>query len=151
LIEPEPQVVPCALVLDTNAVLEGWAFADPRMAPVVAALSSGRARWLAAERMRDELADVLARPALVHRGEGLQRTLAAFDDLARLCPDPPSAGVGLVCRDADDQIFLDLALAEGASWLVTRDKALLELHRRACHRGLAIVTPEAWLPWLPGR
>jgi predicted nucleic acid-binding protein len=34
-----------------------------------------------------------------------------------------------VCSDADDQKFLELAQACGAAFLVTRDRALLELSR----------------------
>jgi predicted nucleic acid-binding protein len=49
-----------------------------------------------------------------------------------------------VCRDPDDQKFIDLALAAKAQWLVSRDKALLALAKRAKARGLLIVKPEAW-------
>jgi predicted nucleic acid-binding protein len=34
------------------------------------------------------------------------------------------------CRDADDQIFLEAALAARADVLVSKDRALLELNRR---------------------
>jgi len=34
------------------------------------------------------------------------------------------------CRDADDQMFLELALGARADVLVTKDRALLELNRR---------------------
>ncbi len=47
-----------------------------------------------------------------------------------------------VCSDPDDQKFLELALACGAAYLVTKDRALLELARRS-DRALPfrIVTP----------
>lgn len=49
------------------------------------------------------------------------------------------------CRDPDDQIFLEAALAAGAGYLITRDRALLELERRRS-RSLAflLLTPEAF-------
>ncbi|MFT7776961.1 putative toxin-antitoxin system toxin component, PIN family [Roseateles sp.] len=50
----------------------------------------------------------------------------------------------LVCRDPDDQKFIDLALAARARWLISRDKAVLALAKRARLRGLAILTPERW-------
>ncbi|HEY6720963.1 MAG TPA: PIN domain-containing protein, partial [Burkholderiales bacterium] len=58
------------------------------------------------------------------------------------------------CRDPDDQKFLEAALFAGAEFLVTKDKALLELAPRAGHHAgnsagkkrralpFRIVTPE---------
>ena len=50
----------------------------------------------------------------------------------------------IICRDPDDQKFIDLALARHARWLVSRDKALLALAKRAKLRGLFILKPELW-------
>jgi predicted nucleic acid-binding protein len=47
----------------------------------------------------------------------------------------------LRCRDADDQVFIDLALVHRARWLLTRDKALLALARRARPLGTEILRP----------
>ena len=47
-----------------------------------------------------------------------------------------------VCRDADDQKFLELARACRADFLVTKDLLLLELDRRKARRApFGIVTP----------
>jgi predicted nucleic acid-binding protein len=54
-------------------------------------------------------------------------------------PSPP-----LRCSDPDDQIFIDAALAHHATWLVTRDRALLKLRRQALAQGLRIVQPAEW-------
>ena len=40
-------------------------------------------------------------------------------------------------------MFVDLAYSAHADWLITRDKALLKLARRARTAGLAIVEPAA--------
>jgi predicted nucleic acid-binding protein len=50
----------------------------------------------------------------------------------------------LVCRDPTDQMFIDLALTCRPSWLVTRDRALLSLRRRAAPQGVAIGTAQQW-------
>jgi len=42
-------------------------------------------------------------------------------------------------------MFIDLAVASAPSWLVTRDRALLALRRRAAARGVVVATPEQWL------
>src|SRR5690606_15469334 len=52
----------------------------------------------------------------------------------------------LTCRDPDDQVFLDLALHRGVGWLLSRDRQLLALRRRALARGLRILRPEDG-PW----
>jgi hypothetical protein len=52
----------------------------------------------------------------------------------------------LPCTDPADQKFIDLAVAERAQWLLSRDKALLRLARLAGKRfALRIGTPETWL------
>ena len=60
--------------------------------------------------------------------------------------DPMEPSPRLVCRDPDDQKFIDLALARQTPWLVSRDKALLTLARRALPRGVCILKPEGWRP-----
>ena len=55
------------------------------------------------------------------------------------------------CRDSDDQKFLEAALAAHAGFLITKDRALLELAPRvaafrilAAHPGRTITTLSAW-------
>ena len=54
------------------------------------------------------------------------------------------AALGLQCSDPDDQKFLDLAHAQGAGWLLSRDRAVLKLARRAARFSLTITVPEGW-------
>ncbi len=55
-----------------------------------------------------------------------------------------------VCKDPDDQKFLELAASCGADVLITKDKALLKLARRMKKLPLfRILTPEQWTAeWL---
>jgi predicted nucleic acid-binding protein len=56
------------------------------------------------------------------------------------------------CRDPDDQKFLELARACGADFLVSRDRALLEIGRRKGRPlPFAIVTPAALAHGLEAR
>jgi putative PIN family toxin of toxin-antitoxin system len=80
--------------------------------------------------------------------EAMQTAIRAeFDALIRLFPDTVSDGsIKLpLCRDTDDQKFIELAYQSGATMLITKDKALLKLARKTHKAGLfQIVTPEAW-------
>lgn len=50
-----------------------------------------------------------------------------------------------VCRDPDDQKFLELARDAAARMLITKDKALLKLAGKCARAGLFhILTPEKW-------
>jgi hypothetical protein len=44
-------------------------------------------------------------------------------------------------------MFIDLALGVGARWLLSRDKAVLKLNRKAfALRGCSIIRPQDWGP-----
>jgi putative PIN family toxin of toxin-antitoxin system len=139
---PQPDHRP-AIVIDTQVVMDWLVFNDARVQPLVAALVAGQLRWLVAPAMRDEIRHVLGRGVAARYAPDLAFIEAQFDAHAERAeatvPSPP-----LLCRDPDDQKFIDLALARGARWLVSRDKALLTLAKRARARGLLILKPEAW-------
>lgn len=135
-----------AIVVDTQVVMDWLIFNDERVQALAAALTSGALRWLVAPAMRDEIRHVLGRGVAASYAPDLDFIEAQFDAHALAvdaAPAQPLAG-RLVCRDPDDQKFIDLALAQGARWLVSRDKALLALAKRAKPRGLLIVKPETW-------
>jgi putative PIN family toxin of toxin-antitoxin system len=131
------------VVLDTNAVLDWLWFGDDRIAPLAAALNRGRLCWVASSPMRNELVCVLDRLAAASATHSKEHALTSFDRWATIV-QPAPVFERLRCTDADDQKFIDLALATGAAWLISRDRAVLRLARRAGAFGLAIVTPERW-------
>jgi predicted nucleic acid-binding protein len=138
------------LVLDTNVVLDWLVFADPRSAAAGAAIAGGLVHWLASAAMRHELERVLARGRLGARQPETDAALAQWDRHATMIEArAPLAQSGWRCSDPDDQKFIDLALHCGAAALLTRDRALLRLARRARAAGLAIVPAEAWAPPRP--
>ena len=146
---PRPEDRPATgelAVLDTNACLDLFLFADPRAAALHASLREGALRLACDAACREEWRSVLAYaqwaldPA--RQAAHLQQLDALVDStVAELAdaPRPPR------CRDPDDQKFLELAARTGARWLFTRDDELLRLSRRTQREmGLVIVTPEAW-------
>ncbi|MBL0421416.1 putative toxin-antitoxin system toxin component, PIN family [Ramlibacter sp. AW1] len=120
--------MPEALVLDTHIALDLLVFMDSRCEPLRHALHEERVHWLATDPMRDELARVLAYPAIAPRlRQGAQAVLHAFDRQVRRVE--PGAAAPVRCRDPDDQMFIDLAFARRAA-LVSRDRAVLALRKR---------------------
>ncbi len=134
-------LVPAA-VLDTNVVLDWLVFRDAGVAPIAQAVRSGRLHWLATDTMRDELAHMLGHSCLSGWSPDVKQALAAFDLYSRSCPDAPASR--LHCSDPDDQPFIDLALAHRVPWLITHDRALLKLARRARQSGVAVLRPIDW-------
>ncbi|MBB3180726.1 putative toxin-antitoxin system toxin component, PIN family [Variovorax sp. Sphag1AA] len=130
------------IVLDTNIVLDLLVFDDPERAPLAAALAAGELRWLATAAMRDEFERVLGYPLIVARlaaiGRQTAEVLAAFDARAQMVDGVP-ARAPCVCSDPDDQIFIDLAVAHGAR-LLSKDRAVLSMHRRLAAHGVAVST-----------
>jgi len=136
---------PVTLVLDTNVVLDWLVFRDASVRPLAAALTSGRAAWLACARMRDELEHVLTRGSLDAWAPDREYVLSTWERWAQPVEPPPcGAGGRLRCTDPDDQVFLDLALQHRAAALLSRDRALLRLAGAARRVGLQVLTPQAW-------
>lgn len=131
-------------ILDTNVWLAWLVYEDPVTHPLGQAVESGQLILPTLPRIRDEFERVLAYPRL--RLEAAQRAEAMhrFDRHGRM--GLPVPATELICRDPDDQVFLDLALHRRADWLLSRDRQLLALRRRAFARGLRIARPEddAW-------
>jgi putative PIN family toxin of toxin-antitoxin system len=135
-----------AIVIDTQVVMDWLVFRDARVGALSTAITAGALRWLVAPAMRDELRHVLGRGVAASYAPDLAFIEAQFDAHAQPVDliEPQPLASRLVCRDADDQKFIDLALARQARWLISRDKAVLALAKRARPRGLVIVPPERW-------
>lgn len=135
------------IVLDTNVCLDLFVFHDPACAPLRAALARGEVWALTRDDCRDEWRRVLHYPQLLIDATRVPALEAAFDGMIRLVPtEAAPRDVSLPrCADPDDQKFLELALAVGARWLLSKDKELLKLDRRVCSAGLfRILQPQDW-------
>lgn len=133
------------IVIDTQVVMDWLVFADARVAPLAAAVESGRLVWIGRPGMLAELLHVLGRGVAAAWQPDRARIEAAFSRHCRMIEAEPAPAVRLVCRDPDDQQFIDLALADGARWLFSRDRAVLALRKRALTFGLTIAMPETWI------
>lgn len=129
-----------AVVIDTNIVLDLFVFDDAAAKPLRAALEAGEVDWLVTDAMRVELARVLGYPQIVPRLAFYKLTdtdvLNAFDRHARLVAPAPAAGIR--CKDPDDQIYIDLAVAHGAR-LFSKDGAVRAMRKRLAALGAELV------------
>ncbi len=120
-----------AVVIDTNILMDAFIFNDPAAQPLKQALASGELHWLATQPMRDELQRVLGYKKVIPRLAFYQLSpadvMVQFDQHAQLVPVAPKAPV--TCRDADDQKFIDLAVAHKAM-LLSKDNVVLCMSKR---------------------
>jgi putative PIN family toxin of toxin-antitoxin system len=120
-------------VLDTNVWLDWLLFDDPAIAPLRAAWAAGTLEVLVDAPCEAELERVLGyrfygktlppekQAACLAECRRVARRMESGERIAFALP---------ACRDADDQKFLELALAARADALVTKDDALLALADR---------------------
>lgn len=127
---------PLPVVLDTNVVLDLFAFEGAHVRPLAKALYAGTLTACADADTLAELGYVLASRNFRPGWDAAAReaTLARYRSLVRVVP---AAGEGMPppalprCRDRDDQMFLLLAARAGAAWLVSKDKRVLSMADRA--------------------
>lgn len=131
------------IVLDTNVLLDWLVFLDPQVRPVVQAVQSGQVTWLATRSMQEEMERVLTYQWISARSPDLSAIRQAWAAHARFV-DGEAGRAPIRCKDPDDQKFIDLAVAARARWLLTKDRELLRLARRARAWGVEILPAAAW-------
>lgn len=135
--------MPPIIILDTNALLDWRVFKDPAALPLAEALQAGQFQWLASPAMAVEWGHVWPRSVFTPWQPDPALTTTVFEH-AQMVAEPPKGP--LRCKDPDDQVFIDLALHAGATWLFTKDAALLKLASRARKRtGLQILSLQNWV------
>jgi len=138
---------PKLIVIDSQSLFDWMVFRNPACARWDDALASTEWEWIFTFEMKGEF-DFVAAKGFGERWPVDTATVASLwtrHGRQVDAPPPPGAAARLHCTDADDQKFIDLAIAAGAHTLVTRDKALLRLARKALERhGVRICRPEAW-------
>ncbi|MSQ56243.1 MAG: putative toxin-antitoxin system toxin component, PIN family [Limnohabitans sp.] len=127
------------LVIDTNVVLDLWVYQDPHAQPLWQALQTQQVTWLTTAAMREELLRVLDYPHILKRREfsnqSVQDVMAIFDTYAHIKDDAHRAPY--ICKDADDQKFIDLSVAHTAQ-LISKDKQVLRLTNRLARLGVSV-------------
>lgn len=150
------------LVLDTNVVLDLLHFDDAPARPLRHAIEAGRVRCVVSNATLDEWRRVLTYPefaldttqqtALVDRYRALALPQLAVAELPRKGTPVQNGSKSVrysmpLCRDPDDQKFIELAAAVHAQGLVSKDNAVLRLRHR-CTPHFLIMRPAEALRWL---
>jgi uncharacterized protein len=151
-----PYESPPTLVLDTNVVIDWLVFDDPFMSPLREGIAHRQIRLLTHAPAIVELQRVVTYPALKLSAEKQSAVVAAYlaQTIVPALPQGFSTAQLLTpagfpcCRDADDRHFLALAFHARAQALVTRDKAVLKLRRRARKFRVNIQTVAEMIAWL---
>jgi predicted nucleic acid-binding protein len=147
-------------VLDTNVSMALWLFEDPQLHALRGALEARQLVAMAAESHQAELEHVISRrvqagltsPDLAQAMLGrwhawvVVHAPANHPSPSALRPIETVETRAPQCTDASDQSFVDLAVRLRASWLFSRDRAVLKLNRRLWRdHGVHAVRPDRWL------
>ncbi len=146
---PAVSLQPSRLVLDTNIVLDCLVFRDSATIALTSAIEARRVEALIHEHALDELGRVLAYPQCRLAVNEQRQVLDRYRALATMVPMPDAFTRNTLllpsgfprCRDRDDEPFLALAYHARADGLVTKDKAVLKLRKKARRFGVAILAP----------
>lgn len=137
------------LVLDTNIVLDWLLFADRRLSELQRAWDEQRLELITHSPALQELRRVLTYPQF-RLSEGEQQTiLASYESRVRVMPLPDGLtmqNLGMPagfprCKDCDDDHFLALAYHHHADAVVSKDRAVLDLAKRARKFGVTVLSP----------
>jgi putative PIN family toxin of toxin-antitoxin system len=120
------------VVFDCMVVLQGAARPESPAGACLLLVELEAVELCLSEEVIAEVRDVLTRPRLrqkfpVLTDEFVDRFLAALETRALLIPDVPR--VFSYGRDPKDEPYINLAIAAGADYLVSRDADLLDLAR----------------------
>lgn len=136
---------------DVQALVQGFISRKGAAGTLLASWERSETDLITCKEILDEFQTVLARPHIrkrfPHVSDNSVETFSAAlkGSTVFMIPDEiPRA----VSDDPDDDIVLACAVAGNADYIVTRDHHLLEL---GMHRGIPIVTPEAFAAILRGQ
>jgi uncharacterized protein len=130
-------------VVDTNILIRALIKPQGTVGPILSRLRNGDYTLVYSTPILDEVIEKLALPRIRHKYQVEEAQIEALVALIALrgALVVPTRRV-TVCRDPDDNMFIEAALAGSAKYVVTGDKDLLTLKRFETVR---FVTPRTFL------
>ena len=126
------------LVLDTNVILDLLVFRDPTTEPIRLLLDAKLVDAVRSETSMLELVDVIQRPLFKLSREAQEIVLQTWKSNSRMLENNAIEPAPFICRDTDDQVFLDMAYSIRPALLLSKDLWVLELRASAKHHGVEI-------------
>ena len=133
------------LVLDTNVILDLLVFKDPSAEPLRLMLDAKTVDAVRSEASMLELIDVIQRPIFKLSKQEQDMILQAWESATRLLENTAIESAPFICRDLDDQIFLDMAYSIRPAVLFSKDLRVLELRVSAKGHGVEITNQYDYL------
>ena len=128
------------LILDTNILLDIFVFDDQRAHPLRAALSNQEIDALVTEDTLDEFIDVISRSQFGLDKQKQAEILLQWQSWSRLVKQSDLQVAPWKCKDPDDQVFFNLAFSFKPSTLISKDKLVLKLAKRAIKEEVIITS-----------
>ena len=128
------------VVLDTNILLDVLVFDDSRAHPLRAALIAGGLDAVATEKTLSEFLDVIGREQFSLSQEKQNEIISQWQAWSRLINDDVLDVAPWKCKDRDDQVFINLAYTLKPAMLISKDKLVLKIAKRAQKDGIVITS-----------
>jgi uncharacterized protein len=134
------------VVLDTNVIVSAAVWGG-NPSKIIKRVADGLDKLFITEDIVDELEDVLRRPMFGLSSEEAELRIAEIEELGKKVAVSPERRITGVCRDSDDDIYLECALAANADYIITGDRDLLDLKE---YGGVKIVNARGYLDIVGG-
>ena len=131
-------------VLDSNIFISAFLFNGNQRRLLEYALA-GKYRIAISDMILDEIRDVLSRPKFKLTREQVKKIINEIESLCTLYF--PAETIKGACRDSDDNIILECAVAAKADYIITGDDDLLSIKE---YRSIAILNSADFLKIVSG-
>lgn len=128
------------IVLDTNILLDVLVFDDDRAHPLRAALDANQLDVVATNKTFAEFQDVIGREQFSLNKDQQQLISEQWKKWARIVSDDDLCQAPWKCKDLDDQVFINLAYSFRPSALISKDKQVLKIAKRAIKEKVTITS-----------
>lgn len=119
------------VILDTNILLDILVFDDQRAHPLRGALVEKKIDAVATVKTIEEFVDVIGRSQFDLNPNQQEEIQLQWESWSRILDDGDLIAAPWKCKDRDDQVFINLAYSLRPAILISKDKLVLKIAKRA--------------------